>query len=183
MKRVAVLLADGFEEVEGLTQIDFLRRSGLDVSVLGVTGKSVTGGHDIRVDTDMRIEDAGNSFDAVVIPGGMPGAEHVHESVAAQGLIRKVYEEGELVAAICAAPAVVLEPLGVLEGKTATCYPGFESRLKSCTFSEERVIRDGKLITSRGPGTAGEFAVAIVDFLLGSEKAEEIRSQTLTRLS
>ena len=182
MKRAAVLLSDGFEEVEGLTQVDFLRRSGLDVSVLGVTGTQVTGGHDIRIETDMRIEEASGSFDAVVIPGGMPGAQHVADSKAAASLIKEVFDEGELVAAICAAPAVVLEPLGVLKGKKATCFPGFEGRLESCSFVEQRVVRDGKVITSRGPGTAAEFAVSIIEFLLGKEKAEEVRSQTLTIL-
>lgn len=182
MKRVAVLLADGFEEVEGLTQVDYLRRSGLEVSALGVTGKEITGGHDIRVATDGRIEDADENFDAVVIPGGMPGAQYVADNEAAGALIRKVYENGELVAAICAAPAVVLEPLGLLRGKKATCFPGFEGRFKTAEFSEDRVVEDGKIITSRGPGTAGEFAVTIVRFLLGDDKAEELRSRTLTVL-
>ena len=182
MKRVAVLLADGFEEVEGLTQVDFLRRSGLDVTALGVTGKLVTGGHDIRIDTDMRVEEAQGPFDAVVIPGGKPGAENIASSEASTALIREVYEKGELVAAICAAPAVVLEPMGILEGRKATCFPGFEVRFEKASFVEDRVVRDGKIITSRGPGTAGEFAVAIVRFLLGEEKAEELRSRTLTVL-
>lgn len=182
MKRVAVFLSDGFEEVEGLTQVDFLRRAGLDVVVLGITGKQVTGGHDLKVETDMKVEDASGGFDAVVVPGGMPGAQHVADSKPANDLIREAFEKGELVAAICAAPAVVLEPLGILEGKKATCYPGFESRLISSTFSEERVVHDGKVITSRGPGTAAEFAVAVIRYLLGDKKAEEVRSQTLTLL-
>ncbi|MFP4179029.1 MAG: DJ-1 family glyoxalase III [Spirochaetaceae bacterium] len=182
MKRTAVLLADGFEEVEGLLPVDYLRRSGVDVSVLGVTGKQVTGGHDIRVDTDMKVEDADGAFDAVYIPGGFPGVENIAASTAAKELIKSVYEKGELVAAICAAPAFVLEPMGIIEGKKVTCFPGAEEKLKTSTFVEERVVKDGKFLTSRGPGTAGEFAVEIIRFLLGDEKAEELRSKTLTRL-
>lgn len=182
MKRTAVLLADGFEEVEALLPVDYLRRSGLDVSVLGVTGKQVTGGHDIRVDTDMKIEDADGTFDAVYIPGGLPGVENIAASAAAEELIRHVYEKGELVAAICAAPAFVLEPMGIIKGKKVTCFPGAEAKLKTSTFVEERVVKDGKILTSRGPGTAGEFAIEVIRFLLGDEKAEEVRSKTLTRL-
>lgn len=180
MKRAAVLLADGFEEVEGLLPVDYLRRSGLDVSVLGVTGKQVNGAHDIRIDTDMKIEESSGAFDAVVVPGGLPGVENIAGSKAARDLITDVYEKGELVAAICAAPAYVLEPMGIIKGKKVTCFPGAEEKLKTSTFVEERVVRDGKIITSRGPGTAGEFAVEIIRFLLGEEKAEEIRSKTLT---
>ncbi len=182
MKRVAVLFADGFEEVEGLTQVDFLRRSGMDVHMIGVTGMRVTGGHDIVIDVDVSAEEATDTFDAVVIPGGMPGASNIAESGAAAKLIEEVFQGGGLVAAICAAPAVVLEPLGIIKGKRVTCYPGFESRIESAAFEETRVVLDGNLITSRGPGTAAEFSVAIIEYLLGPDKAEEVRSKTLTIL-
>ncbi len=180
MKRVAVLFADGFEEVEGLTQVDFLRRAGVEVTTVGVTGKTVTGGHDVTIETDTTIDtlDA-DSLDGIVIPGGMPGAENVASSTHAQDIITKLFKAGKLVAGICAAPAVVLEPLGVLEGKTATCYPGFEGCFKQATFSEDRVIKDGTVITSRGPGTAAEFAVALIEYLVDSKTAEKIKSGTL----
>jgi protein deglycase len=182
MKRAAVLFADGFEEVEGLTPVDLLRRSGMEVQMVGVTGMRVTGGHDIVVDVDVSAEEAKGPFDAVVIPGGMPGASHVAESRAAVALIKGNFERGALVAAICAAPAVVLEPLGLIKGKRVTCYPGFETRIVSAAFEETRVVVDGNIITSRGPGTAAEFSVAIIQYLLGAEKADEVRTKTLTIL-
>ncbi len=180
MKRVAVLFADGFEEVEGLTQVDFLRRAGIELTIVGVTGKTVVGGHDIKIETDATIDEVGPSqFEGVVIPGGMPGAENVAASVKAKELIRTLFQNGRLVAAICAAPAVVLEPIGVLEGKIATCYPGFEGRFKQATFSEERVVKDGTVITSRGPGTAAEFAVTLIEYLVDAQTANKIKNGTL----
>lgn len=180
MKRIAVLFAEGFEEVEGLTQVDFLRRAGVEITMVGVTGKSVTGGHDITIETDTTIDKVDSeAFDGVLIPGGMPGAENVASSTHAQDIIKKLFKDGKLIAAICAAPAVVLEPLGVLEGKTATCYPGFEGRFKQASFSEDRVVKDGTVITSRGPGTAAEFAVALIEYLVDARTAEKIRSGTL----
>jgi 4-methyl-5(b-hydroxyethyl)-thiazole monophosphate biosynthesis len=182
MKRVAVLLADGFEEVEGLTQVDFLRRAGIEVTVAGVTGSRVTGGHDIRIDTDTPVEQLNGEFDGVVIPGGMPGAENVAASSAANDFIRRVFEQGGLVGAICAAPAVVLEPLGILKGRKATCFPGFEQRFKEAEFVTDRVVEQGNIITSRGPATAGEFAVALVRYLAGDEAADELWKRTLQPL-
>lgn len=180
MKRIAVLFAEGFEEVEGLTQVDFLRRAGVEITVVGVTGTTVTGGHDVTIETDTTIDKVDSeSLDGVVIPGGMPGAENVAASTHAQDLVKKLFKAGKLVAAICAAPAVVLEPLGVLEGKTATCYPGFEGRFQQAGFSEERVVKDGTVITSRGPGTAAEFAVALIEYLVDRKTADKIRSATL----
>jgi 4-methyl-5(b-hydroxyethyl)-thiazole monophosphate biosynthesis len=182
MKRVAVLLADGFEEVEGLTQVDFLRRAGIEVTVAGVTGKSVTGGHDIRVDCDTTVEELSGEYDGVVIPGGMPGAANVASSQAAGSFIRSIYERGALTAAICAAPAVVLDPLGILKGKKATCFPGFESRFQDAEFVTDRVVIQGNVITSRGPATAGEFAVTLVRYLLGDEAADQLWERTLQPL-
>ena len=180
MKRAAVVFAEGFEEVEGLTQVDFLRRAGIEVSVVGVTGKTVKGGHDIIIETDLTIDELNaDELDSIVIPGGMPGAENVVSSTHAQQIIKQVFQKGGLVAAICAAPAVVLEPLGVVAGKQATCYPGFEGRFKQASFTTERVVIDGNVITSRGPGTAAEFAIAIISYLEGTTAAETIREKTL----
>ena len=180
MKRIAVLFAEGFEEVEGLTPVDFLRRAGVEITTVGITGKMVTGGHAVTIETDTTIDKIDSeSLDGVIIPGGMPGAENVVSSTHAQDLVKKLFKDGKLVAAICAAPAVVLEPLGILEGKTSTCYPGFEGRFKQATFSENRVVQDGTVITSRGPGTAAEFAVALIEYLVDAQTAEKIRSGTL----
>lgn len=179
MKRVVVLLADGFEEVEAITQIDYLRRADLEVTVVGVTGRDVIGGHDIRVNTDITVGELTGEFDAVVVPGGTLGAENIAASDLAVSLIRRTMETGRLVAAICAAPAVVLGEHGLLAGRSFTCYPGFENRVTSGSFSTERVVEDGNLITSRGPGTAAEFAFAVAARLAGEEGASMLRDQTL----
>ncbi|HDQ14411.1 MAG TPA: DJ-1/PfpI family protein [Sediminispirochaeta sp.] len=181
MKKVAVLFADGFEEVEAVTPVDFLRRAGLEVTTVGVTGSSVLGGHGISIIPDIYISDLkADDYDAVIVPGGMPGAENVAGSEEAKKFISTIYERKELVAAICAAPAVVLQPLGILSGRKATCYPGFESRFSSdVEFSTQTVVEDGNVITSRGPGTAAAFAVAIIRRLLDGPTAEKIRERTL----
>lgn len=181
MKKVVVLLADGFEEVEAITPIDFLRRAGCDVTVAGVSGKSVTGSHGIRVTADAEVRECVDTYDAVVVPGGMPGATHVAESGAAVDLIKRTELEGGLVAAICAAPAVVLSPNGFLDGKKATCYPGFERGFGDTEYSDERVVVDGRVVTSRGPGTAAEFALTLVRLLVGEGSADELHAGTLQK--
>ena len=178
--RTVVLLADGFEEVEGITQIDFLRRSGIEVVTAGVTGKKVEGGHGIPVEADTELENLDGDFDAVVIPGGKGGADNIAASRKAVELIKEYMDAGKLVAAICASPGVVLAPNGILEGKRATCYPGFEERFPdSAEHLEDRVVIDGNLITSKGPGTAAQFAVEIIRYLLDGETADKIAETTL----
>lgn len=179
MKKVALLLADGFEEIEAITPADILRRAGVEVILTGVEGLSVTGSHHITVEADMTLEELPDGLDGIVIPGGMPGAANIAASADAMKLIRRIYNDSELVGAICAAPAVVLGESGLLEGREFTCYPGFETRVKGARHSEERVVRDSNLITSRGAGSAAEFALALVEYLAGKEKAKEIKKATL----
>ncbi len=182
MKRACVLLAEGFEEIEALTPVDYLRRGGVEVVALGLGGLRVRGARGIEVVADAALEDAaaGGSFDAVVIPGGMPGARNLAESRAARDLIQRHAREGKIVAAICAAPAVVLhEGCGLLAGKRFTCYPGMERRVSGAQHSAERVVVDGNLITSRAAGTAGEFAVAILGALAGKSQAEAVAESVL----
>ncbi|MCE1197276.1 DJ-1/PfpI family protein [bacterium] len=183
MKRACVLLAEGFEEVEALTPIDYLRRGGVEVVTLGLGGLKVRGARSVEVSADATLEGAaaaGESFDAVVIPGGMPGARNLAESRAARDLILRHSREGKIVAAICAAPAVVLhEACGLLAGRRYTCFPGMERRVAGAIHSAERVVVDGKLITSRAAGTAGEFAVAILGALAGKDQAEAIAESVL----
>ncbi|WP_319477643.1 DJ-1 family glyoxalase III [Marispirochaeta aestuarii] len=180
-KRVALLLADGFEEVEAVTPIDFLRRAGLDLVTLGVTGLQVTGGHNIIIHADKKLEDFSQEVDALVIPGGMPGAANIAASDKAVKLIEDVYRKDGLIAAICAAPAVVLYPLGILDTRKATCFPGFEKEWTRANFSPERVVIDGNVITSRGAGTAAEFSEAIIARLAGDAAAADIHSRTLQK--
>jgi 4-methyl-5(b-hydroxyethyl)-thiazole monophosphate biosynthesis len=180
--RALVLLADGFEEVEGITQIDFLRRAGIEVVTAGVTGKTIEGGHGIRIEADTKLKKIGTDFDAVVIPGGKGGADNIAASRDAIELIEEYLRKGKLVAAICASPGVVLGPNGILEGKRATCYPGFEDGFpESATHVEDRVVVDGNLITSKGPGTAALFAVEIIRYLLDDEAADKITEATLQK--
>lgn len=182
MKRVAVLLATGFEEVEAITPIDFLRRAGVEVVVTGIGSSVVQGANSVRIQTDTTIENLKGDLDGIVIPGGMPGSSNVAESKEASALIKRLNRDGKLVAAICAAPAVVLSPLGILDGKKATCYPGMDQGFSaSVIFDDHRVVADGNIITSKGPGTAGEFALALVQYLEGSEKAKQIFSDTIQK--
>jgi 4-methyl-5(b-hydroxyethyl)-thiazole monophosphate biosynthesis len=178
---VAILLADGFEEVEAVTPADFLRRAGLDVRLVGVTGRTVTGGHGITITADTTIEEMEGEPEALVVPGGGVGAENLAASEPTLELIRKTHGAGKLVAAICAAPAIVLHKAGILTGRRVTCYPGFENMLTGCTFCEERVVLDGNVLTSRSPGTAAEFSLQIVEILAGKDAAGSIHTATLQR--
>lgn len=183
MKQIAVLLADGFEEVEAVTPIDFLRRAGVGVSIIGITGEVARGGHGITVAADESLDDLTEQFiarlDGVLVPGGTAGAENIAESKPAVFLIRECLDKGKLVAALCAAPGVVLGRHGLLTGRRFTCYPGFETRVPDGTFVEDRVVVDGNIITSRGPGTSAEFALAVVSYLVGEPMADELRRKTL----
>jgi len=181
MSKAVVLLADGFEEVEAITQIDFLRRAGIETIVCGVTGRDIVGGHDVRINTDVTLDEFMDEVDAVVLPGGAAGAQSISDSEAAVRLVRAALTEGRLVAAICAAPGLVLGKHDMLGDRRFTCYPGFEQHARSGSFCEERVVRDGNLITSRGPGTAAEFAIAIVEYLVDQPAARELHQKTLQK--
>jgi protein deglycase len=180
MKTACLLLADGFEEVEAVTPIDYLRRAGIDVRVLGVTGATISGSHGIKIEATLGSEGFDGDYDCVVVPGGGRGADNIAASPAAVSLIKRHFEAGKLVAAICAAPAVVLhEACGILKGKRFTGYPGSEARVEGAIFREDRVVMDGNLITSRAAGSAGEFALAIVRALAGESAAAGLASSVL----
>ena len=177
----ALLLAPGFEEVEAVTPADFLRRAGVDVRFVGIGGLLIEGSHGIRLQADTTIEELAEEPEGVIVPGGMPGAANIAASPRAMELIRRTHERQRLVAAICAAPAVVLEPAGVLAGRRATCFPGMEERFATARFTQNRVVVDGNVVTSRGPGTSAEFAVKLIELIAGREKAQEIHHRTLQR--
>jgi len=181
MKKVILFLADGFEEVEAMTPADFLRRSNVNLILAGVTGKTVTGGHGIKIECDVEVSEISGSFDGVVIPGGMPGAANVAKDEKTMKIIKTAFDSGALVGAICAAPAVVLGAHGLIEGRTFTCYPGFEDSFSGADFSEERVVADGNLITSRGPGSAAEFSEALIEYLCGREQRDQIHNSTIQK--
>ena len=175
MEKAYVFLADGFEEIEGLTVVDILRRAGADTQTVSVMGrKEITGSHRITLQADLVFEET--SFEdgtLFVLPGGMPGTKHLGAHEGLTSLLKKAAAEGKRVAAICAAPSV-LGDLGLLEGKHAVCYPGFEDRLKGAQVEFTPVVTDGNITTSRGMGTAIPFALSLSAQLTGTEKAEEL---------
>jgi 4-methyl-5(b-hydroxyethyl)-thiazole monophosphate biosynthesis len=188
-KKAIVFLAEGFEEVEAVTPIDYLRRAGVEVTV-AAAGRSeiVTGSHGLPVIADCVLGDLVKqgkalpaAWDAVVLPGGLPGADNLAASAEIGAFIRAMAASGKWVCAICASPALVLAPLDVLEGKKFTCYPGMEKKVSGAHWSGDRVVIDGEVITSRGAGTAGDFAAAIIGKLVSEEAAEKIRQSVLLR--
>lgn len=184
MKKVVVILADGFEEIEAVTSIDILRRADLDVTLAGVGRRSINGAHDIEIETDMEISQYRGIPDALVLPGGVPGVNNLAGSGKVNKLIRKTFEKGNIIAAICAAPAYVLGPAGVLKDKKATGYPGSEGLLrKKARFVDRNVVCDGNIITSKGPGTAAHFALKLVEVLAGKAAARSVKKKTLYEIS
>lgn len=181
MTKILIPIADGFEEIEAITNIDVLRRAGLDVVTAGIGSKTIRGDHGIKVETDIEIADAdSDDFTAVVLPGGMPGAANLRESGALLKIIREINESGGLCAAVCAAP-IVLEAAGILEGKDATSYPGFGEEMPSANYKEDRVVVDGNIITGRGPGVAMEFALTIVEYLLDAKERAALEDSMLVK--
>lgn len=176
---VALLLADGFEEIEALTPVDILRRAGINVKTYSINGDlCVCGAHNIMVDADDIIENVNyDSVEAVILPGGMPGADNLENCKEVQELLEYASENGKLMCAICAAPKV-LGKFGYLKGKKATCFPGFEECLLGAESTEKRVVTDGNVITSKGMGTAMDFALAILVYMKGKEVADKMAATT-----
>lgn len=178
---VYVLLAEGFEEVEALTPVDLLRRSKVDTKLVGVTGMSVKGSHGITVQTDISMDDITdwNAVDMIVLPGGMPGTTNLYADARVTNAVQKCYNDGKYVAAICAAPSVILGGMGLLQGKKATCYPGMEDGMKGAEAQPRNCVTDGKIITSCGVGGALDFACALVAALCGKEQAKKIAASVV----
>ena len=181
LKHALVVLADGFEEVEAVTPIDLLRRAGIEVTTVSITGTTtVTGSHGIQVIADMTLaEAAGKPFDALILPGGMPGSANLAASAELDAVLKQAAAEGRIIAAICAAPAVVLAPKGYLKGRRFTGYPGTEKDVDGALFVPEKTVTDENLITSRGAGTAGLFALAIIERLIDAGTARKVGTATL----
>jgi 4-methyl-5(b-hydroxyethyl)-thiazole monophosphate biosynthesis len=174
-KRIAVHLANGFEEIEAISIIDVLRRAGLEVITVSVTGRTeVNGAHHIKVIADQLFEDVDyNDVSMIVLPGGMPGSSNLNAHAGLREKIREFVAQKKQLAAICAAPLVFGE-LGILKGQKAVCYPGFESHLHGAEILRVPVIESGNFITGRGPGVAIQFALKIVEQVVSAEKAEEL---------
>ena len=179
-KKVLVPIADGSEEIEAVCLIDTLRRAGAEVTVASVDKLQVTASRGVRLVADARITDCVNqTYDCIALPGGMPGAEHLRDSVELIGMLRKQKQAGRLYAAICASPAVVLRPHGLIEKVKVTCFPALQGKLDPVCTSKERVVVDGNCVTSQGPATAIEFALKLVELLFGTPKAGEVGSAML----
>lgn len=176
MSKIGIFMADGCEEIEGLTVVDIVRRAKMEIVMISVTGKKeVTSSHKVTFLTDALASEVNyEEFDGIVLPGGMPGTLHLGEDKTVNEVIRKFAAEGKLVCAICAAPSV-LGAAGILQGKNATCHPGFEEKLEGAVFSEKSVVVDGNVITSRGMGTAIPFALEIVRYFKDDVAVEEIK--------
>ena len=177
--KVLVPIADGTEEIEAVCIIDTLRRAGTSVTVASVDQLQVTASRGVKLVADRLIAQCSDTYDLIVLPGGMPGAEHLRDSKGLTALLVRQKDEGRLYGAICAAPAVVLQHHGLLGDRRATCHPNFTHLLENPEAVESRVVVDETCITSRGPGTALEFALKLVELLLGPEKAEEVAQPML----
>jgi len=173
-----MFLADGFEEVEALAPLDLLRRAGADVKTVGIGKKIVCGAHNISVYADLEDSEL-TSLDAemVILPGGMPGTLNLAASSVVADALKTALRNDSYIAAICAAPSILGEA-GILNGKRAVCFPGFEDSLKGATVTSDGVVRDGKVITGAGMGVALEFGLELVSCLYGEEKAKELFAST-----
>ncbi len=171
---VIILLADGFEEIEALTPLDVLRRAGVEAKTVGIGTRVAIGAHGIPVVCDKSPDDVSiDEVEMIILPGGMPGATNLDSSSFVDKLIREATERGTRLAAICAAP-LCLGRRGLLEGKEAVCFPGFESELSGAKISERDVVTDGSITTAKAMGSALDFSLELVSLLVSREKAEEI---------
>jgi 4-methyl-5(b-hydroxyethyl)-thiazole monophosphate biosynthesis len=189
-KKVILLLAPGFEEIEALTPADYLRRAGIEVCTAAVgAGSLVTGSHGIPVTADGELADLAargravpEAWDAALLPGGMPGASNLAASAETGAFLKAMAAGGKIVSAICASPALVLAPLGLLAGRRYTCYPGMEERVPASAgarWCEEPVVVDGNIITSRAAGTAALWALALIGRLAGEDAARKLAASVL----
>lgn len=173
---VYIFMADGVEEIEAVTPADILRRAGIEVMLIGVTGKTITGAHGIKIECDAEIGavnmEKGRGY---ILPGGMPGTTNLFESEKLKEIIKSAANSGRIIGAICAAP-MILGELGILNGLRATCFPGFEGHLKGAVLCGDSVCAEENIITAKSAAAAFEFSFALVSALAGEGKAKEIRA-------
>jgi 4-methyl-5(b-hydroxyethyl)-thiazole monophosphate biosynthesis len=178
-KRVLVPLADGFEEIETVTVVDVLRRAGVEVITAGIKAGPLEGSRKVKVIPDTTLEQVlDQNFDALVLVGGQPGVNHLRADARVLALVCGMNEAAKVLGAVCAAP-LILRDAGIIEGLNLTSHPGVEKDLSGCVYSEERVVIDKHRVTSRGPGTSMEFALALVKMLVSEDKAEELKRAML----
>lgn len=179
MKKVIVFLAEGFEEIEAISIIDSLRRAEISVTVASISNDNIVkGAHNIQIKADKLFNEINfSSYDLIALPGGMPGAKNLNEHEGLKEQL-KMFAEDKMIAAICAAP-MVLGGLGLLKGKRATCYPGFEPELIEATVTHEPVTVDGNIITGKGPGFAIQFSLQLIEILAGKPVRDEVANGLL----
>ena len=179
---VYVLLGTGFEETEAIVPVDLLRRAGLEVLTVGINGKTVYGGHNIGIESDILLEDMDlSNMDMIVLPGGLGGVASIRGSKPAMEAVRYAWENGKYTAAICAAPTILAE-LGITSGRNATCYPGCEADLGDAIVAGDLAcVQDGKMITGASAGCAVPFGLALIRALKGQEAADRIAQQIVIR--
>ncbi len=179
-KKALIVWAEGMEEIEAITPVDLLRRAAVEVIVAGLNALTVKGSRGVLFQADILLEKVPEDVDLLIFPGGHEGATNLSRSAKVKELILKQHAKKKWIAAICASPALVLSPTGVLSKKKASCYPGYEKYFeKDVQHSQEPVMIDGNIITSRGPGTAYPFSLTLIECLLGKSTAEAIAKATL----
>ncbi|PVX26567.1 MAG: DJ-1 family protein [Candidatus Bathyarchaeum sp.] len=184
MAKALVFLATGFEEIETVTIVDVLRRAGIQTTVAGLTAEAVEGAHSMKIIPDKNLDEVNvDDFDAVVVPGGNPGYKNLRNDPRVISMVKEAFNSKKLVAAICAAPAV-LSDAGILEGKACTIYPGMEAELEKGGGKPKQdiVVVDGSIITSKGPATALPFALEIAQRLAGKQVAEAVSKKTMANI-
>ena len=179
MPKVVIALADGFEEVEAISIVDVLRRAEVEVVLAGLHDGPVVSARKVKVIPDMNIDSvSADDYDMIVLPGGQPGSDNLNADERVRRLVKAFSEKGKMVGAICAAP-YVLADAGIIEGKKVTSHPTYRERLGNVVYREEIVVEDGNVLTSRGPGTALCFGLAIVQRLVGRERMQAIKESML----
>ena len=183
VKKVLVFIADGCEEIETVTIIDILRRSTTRVTVVGLDDHVVVGSRRIKIVPEESVANIQQEeFDAVVLPGGIMGVDKLRADQRVLDIVKAMFDRGAIVGAICAAP-LILRDAGIIEGKRLTSYPNIQDKLKGCQYLEDDVVIDGNLITSRAPGTAMAFALALVKIFAGQERADEVARLALSEVT
>jgi len=163
MEKLLFILAEGFEEIEALLPVDFLRRLNFEVSLAAIVAAEVAGAHGVIVKTEKILKDISFDFDALVLPGGMPGSTNLRDNDTVINVVKRFYKENKLLAAICAAP-IVLDKAGILQGKRLTAHPSVKDSFKNSTYTGNRIEIDNNIITGKGPGVSAEFALSIAKY-------------------
>lgn len=184
MKKVFLFMSDGFEDVEAVTSIDYLRRAGFELITVSLSEKYVTSAHGIKMECDAVLAEVENRAEEAfmaILPGGMPNSKTLGESTGVKNFVLKVLEQGGIAAAICAAPAAAFGKWGLIDGKNYTCYPGMGADLKTKPLQNKRVVKDGNIITACAAGAAEEFALTLIEAGMGKEQAEKIKQEVAAR--